>query len=47
MLIGPRTAAFRRALATEGATKVAIRVESGEIDSDLAGRLASAMSRLA
>ncbi|MEI9424909.1 beta family protein [Mesorhizobium sp. Cs1299R1N1] len=44
--IGPRMAAFRLALATDGATRVAIRVESGEIDSELAGRLASAMSRL-
>ncbi|MFN3627139.1 MAG: beta family protein [Parvibaculum sp.] len=44
--VGPRAAAFRLALATEGATKAAIRVESGEIDRDLSGRLAAAVSAL-
>ena len=44
--LGPRAAAFRLALATEAATKVAIRVESGEIDRDLGGRLAAAVSAL-
>jgi len=44
--LGPRAAAFRLTLATEAATKVAIRVESGEIDRDLGGRLAAAVSAL-
>lgn len=44
--LGPRAAAFRLALATEGATKAAMRVESGEIDRELGGRLAAALSAL-
>jgi hypothetical protein len=44
--LGLRAVAFRQALATEGATKVAIRIESGEIDNELASRLAVAMSAL-
>lgn len=44
--LGPRAAAFRLALATEGATKAAIRVESGEVDRELGGRLIAAVSAL-
>lgn len=44
--LGPRALAFRLALAVEGATKVAIRVESGEVDMELGGRLTAAMSAL-
>lgn len=44
--LGPRAAAFRLALATESATKVAIRVASGDIDRDLGGRLAAVVSAL-
>lgn len=44
--LGPRAAAFRPALASEGATKAAIRVESGEIDRELGRRLAAVMSAL-
>jgi len=44
--LGPRAAAFRLALATEGATKAAIRVESGEIDRELGGRLVAAVFAL-
>lgn len=44
--LGPRAAAFRLALATETTTKVAIRVESGEIDRDLGDRVAAAVSAL-
>lgn len=44
--LGLRAAAFRQALATEGAKKVAIRIESGEIDNELASRAAVAMSTL-
>lgn len=44
--LGPRVAAFRLALAIEGVTKVAIRVESGQIDRDLNSRLTTAVSAL-
>ena len=44
--LGLRAVAFRQALAIEGATKVAIRIESGEIDKELAGRVTVAMSAL-
>ncbi|WP_186386088.1 beta family protein [Stappia sp. TSB10P1A] len=44
--LGPRAAAFRLALATEAATNVAIRVESGEVDRELGGRLTAAVSAL-
>jgi hypothetical protein len=44
--LGARAAAFRLASATKGATMVAMRVESGEIDRDLGARLAAAMSAL-
>lgn len=44
--LGPRARAFRLVLATEGMTKAAIRVESGEIDSELGNRLAAVVSSL-
>lgn len=44
--LGPRLAAFRQVLAAENATKVAIRIQSGEIDRELSGRVAGAMSAL-
>lgn len=44
--LGPRAAAFCQSLATETETKVAIRVESGEIDRDIRNRLMAAMSAL-
>jgi len=44
--LGLRVAAFRQVLATESATKIAIRILSGEIDSELAGRVAGAMYAL-
>lgn len=44
--LGPRAAAFRLALASEGGTKAAIRVESGEFDREIGGRLAAVMSGL-
>jgi Beta protein len=44
--LGHRITAFRRVLAMESATKIAIRIESGEIDRDLLGRVAEAMSAL-
>jgi len=43
--LGPRVAAFRQALAVDTA-KCAIRIESGEIDKELADRVAAAMSAL-
>lgn len=43
---GLRAVAFRLTLATKGATKVAIRVESGEMDRELGGRLAATISAL-
>lgn len=44
--LGPRATAFRLALATEGSTRAAIRIESGEIDREIAGHLARVMSAL-
>ncbi len=44
--LGPRATAFRLALAAGGTTKAAIRIESGEIDRELGGRLAAVMSAL-
>jgi hypothetical protein len=44
--LGSRAMAFRGAFATEGSTKAAIRIESGEIDRELAGRLAAVMAAL-
>jgi Beta protein len=44
--IGSRAPAFRIALATESETKAAIRIESGEIDGQLSGRVAAAMASL-
>ncbi|MGV0877869.1 beta family protein [Martelella sp. FLE1502] len=44
--LGSRAAAFRSAILPAAETKVALRVESGEIDRDLGGRLAGAISAL-
>ena len=44
--LGPRAAAFCLALATKGGTRAAIRIESGEIDRELGGRLTAAVSAL-
>jgi hypothetical protein len=44
--LGPRTVAFRQALAIESTTKAAIRVEYGETGRELAGRIAAAMIAL-
>ena len=44
--LGSRTVAFRLALATDEATKVAIRVDFGEFDRDLGSRLAAVLSAL-
>jgi hypothetical protein len=44
--LGPRAKAFTLALAIEGLTKVAIRIESGEIDRELSARLAAVISAL-
>lgn len=44
--LGPRARAFRLSLATNTATKISIRVESGEIDRDLPSRLSAVLSAL-
>jgi hypothetical protein len=44
-MLGVRSDAFRRVLAHDRDTKIAVRVQSGEIGSDLAGRTAAAMSQ--
>ena len=43
---GPHGNAFRQALACDATTRIALRIESGEIDSNLAARVAYAMSVL-
>lgn len=43
---GLRAPAFRQVLARQSVTKAAIRIQSGEIDRELAGRVAGAMSVL-
>jgi hypothetical protein len=44
-MIGPRGEAFQLALANSIRPRIAIRVESGEVNSDLSGRVAVAMSK--
>ncbi len=44
--LSPQAAAYRKALAKDGAAKIAIRIESGEIDKELAASVARAMTAL-
>ena len=44
--IGPRALAFRASLAIENITKAAIRIKYGEMDAQLASRVAAAMTSL-